>query len=130
MKELEQSRKEIDVIDKQIVELFEKRMKIVEDVACYKIATGKPVLDVSREKDKIQTLISLTNNTFNKQGIKELFKQIMASSRKLQYNKIVNDEKEREFREINELKKSEDIKVVCFGQRFLFRTSYGRMFRY
>ena len=117
MKDLQQSRKEIDSIDKQIVDLFEKRMEIVEDVADYKLATGKPVLDISREKDKIKSLTSLTDNEFNKQGIKELFKQIMASSRKLQYNKIVHEEKEPTFCEINELKKSSDTKVVYFGEK-------------
>ena len=74
MKDLNKSRKEIDNIDQEMVRLFEKRMKIVEDVAEYKIRTGKPVLDISREKDKITTLTSLTDEPFNKQGVKEMFK--------------------------------------------------------
>lgn len=117
MKELQTSRDEIDSIDKQIVSLFERRMKIVEDVAAYKIKTGKAVLDVSREKEKLDALTSLTDNEFNKQGIRELFKQIMALSRKLQYSMIAQNEKMPEFNEVSELKKTEDIKVVYFGEK-------------
>ncbi len=117
MKNLNKSRKEIDIIDKEIVNLFKKRMEIVEDVADYKISTGKPVLDASREKDKINSLISLTDSEFNKQGIKELFKQIMASSRKLQYGRITHEENEAIFDEISGLKISPDTKVAYFGEK-------------
>lgn len=117
MKDLNKSRKEIDNIDQEMVRLFEKRMKIVEDVAEYKIRTGKPVLDISREKDKITTLTSLTDEPFNKQGVKEMFKQIMASSRKLQYSKIALEEKELTFIEVNELRSRPDTKVVYFGEK-------------
>ena len=39
MTDLLECRKEIDVIDKEILRLFEKRMKVCEDVAEYKINT-------------------------------------------------------------------------------------------
>ena len=38
-------RDQLDVIDAQIVELYEKRMKICGQVAEYKIETGKKVFD-------------------------------------------------------------------------------------
>lgn len=38
-------RNQIDVIDSQIVELFEKRMDICKGVAQYKIENGKKVFD-------------------------------------------------------------------------------------
>ena len=41
-------RDEIDVVDRQIVELFEKRMDIASKVADYKIANGKKVFDKER----------------------------------------------------------------------------------
>ena len=43
--ELSESRAKIDAIDREIVRLFEERMRVSHDVACYKRATGKPVLD-------------------------------------------------------------------------------------
>ena len=49
MTDLQECRRKIDEIDNQMVELFEKRMKVCEEVAEYKIHTGKKVLDPERE---------------------------------------------------------------------------------
>lgn len=54
----------------------------------YKIETGKKVLDKAREEEKLQKVKSLTHNEFNSYGVSELFEQIMAMSRKLQYQMI------------------------------------------
>ncbi len=78
-------RAQIDTIDAQIVELYEKRMDICRQVAEYKIGTGKKVFDRQRETQKLEKVRSLTHNEFNAQGIEELFEQIMSMSRKLQY---------------------------------------------
>ena len=78
-------RNELDGIDKQIVELYEKRMNVCGQVAEYKIETGKRVFDKEREKQKLEAVRALTHNDFNAYGVTELFKQIMAMSRKLQY---------------------------------------------
>lgn len=78
-------RDEIDKIDRQMVELFEKRMEICSQVAEYKISTGKKVFDKEREDSKLNTLRGLAHSDFNKHGVTELFQQIMAMSRKLQY---------------------------------------------
>ena len=43
MTDLQECRRKIDEIDNQMVELFEKRMKVCEEVAEYKIRTGKKV---------------------------------------------------------------------------------------
>ena len=85
MKDLLELRDEIDVIDKQIVELYQERMKIATQVAEYKINTGKKVFDKEREDSKLQKLTSYGDTEFNKHGIRELFEQIMAASRKRQY---------------------------------------------
>lgn len=78
-------RNELDGIDKQIVELYEKRMDVCGQVAEYKIETGKRVFDKEREKQKLEAVRALTHNDFNAYGVTELFEQIMAMSRKLQY---------------------------------------------
>lgn len=78
-------RDEIDKIDRQMVELFEKRMEICSEVAEFKINTGKKVFDKEREESKLKTLGELSHSEFNKHGVTELFQQIMAMSRKLQY---------------------------------------------
>ena len=49
MRDLAELRLEIDRIDRQMVELFEQRMAVSEEVAQYKVATGKRILDRERE---------------------------------------------------------------------------------
>lgn len=78
-------RGELDEIDRKIVELYEKRMDVCGQVAAYKIETGKRVFDKEREQQKLKAVSELTHNEWNARGIKDLFDQIMASSRKLQY---------------------------------------------
>ncbi len=85
MKDLQELRTEIDSVDEQITQLFERRMEICEEVARYKIANGKKVFDKEREKSKLETLGSMAHNEFNRHGIQELFSQMMSMSRKLQY---------------------------------------------
>lgn len=84
-------RDKLDVIDAQIVELYEKRMEICGQVAEYKIQTGKKVFDKQRETEKIAKVKSLTHNEFNCMGIEELFEQIMSMSRKLQYQLLAKN---------------------------------------
>ena len=78
-------RGQIDEIDRQLVELYEKRMDISRQVAEYKIETGKKVFDKEREEQKIAAVKALAHNEFNRHGVEELFEQIMSISRKLQY---------------------------------------------
>lgn len=91
MKDLQESRKEIDHIDNEIVKLFERRMDVCKDVAEYKLSTGKAVLDRKRELDKIMTLKGKATNDFYAHGVEELFEQIMAMSRKIQYKMLTED---------------------------------------
>lgn len=88
--DLAELRAKLDEIDSSMVALFEKRMDICRQVAEDKIKTGKRILDKERERQKIQTVSSLAHSDFNKTGVSELFEQIMAISRKLQYQ-VVNE---------------------------------------
>lgn len=85
MKDLLELRDEIDRIDNRIVELYEERMKVSEQVAEYKIRNNRPVFDKEREKSKLDTLSKKAHSDFNRHGIRELFDQIMSMSRKKQY---------------------------------------------
>ena len=85
MEDLLKLRDEIDKIDNEIVSLYEKRMKIAEGVARFKIETGKKVFDREREVSKLNTLSAKASSEFTKVGIIELFEHIMAVSRKKQY---------------------------------------------
>lgn len=88
--DLSQLRMQLDEIDGQLVKLYEDRMELCRQVGEYKLETGKRILDKEREKQKIQAVSALAHNEFNRTGISELFEQIMAMSRKLQYQ-IINE---------------------------------------
>lgn len=85
MEKLLELRDKLDVIDEQIVDLYEKRMAICEEVGNIKIEAGRKIFDKQREKEKLATVTANATDDFNKKGIAELFEQLMSMSRKLQY---------------------------------------------
>ena len=89
MATLEELRGQLDVVDDQIVKLYEERMKICEQVGEYKVEAGRKVFDRVREKEKLQNVASKVSSDFDKKGIQELYQQLMSMSRKLQYQQLV-----------------------------------------
>ena len=81
MQSLEEMRKELDVIDDQITTLYERRMKVCEGVAEYKIKNGRKVFDKTRENEKLAAVAEKVSTDFNKKGIRELFEQLYSGSR-------------------------------------------------
>ena len=115
MRDLKELRVEIDRIDREMVALFEERMGISKEVAEYKIATGKKILDKERENQKIEAVKALTHNDFNGHGVEELYKQIMGISRKLQYQLMEEKALGRlPFIMVDELEKK-NVRVVYQG---------------
>lgn len=115
--DLNEIRKNIDAIDTEMTRLFEQRMKLTYQVAAYKIENGKKVYDKEREDSKLEHLSGLTEDSFNKQAIRELFSQIMSISRRKQYTLVKHDENECEgLKPITEITAG-DKKVACFGRR-------------
>lgn len=78
-------RDQLDVIDRQITELYKKRMDLCEQVATYKIKTGKAVFDPEREAQKIETVQSYLHTDFDRKAIRELYQQMMTISRRRQF---------------------------------------------
>lgn len=115
MIDLSVSRKQIDEIDRQIVELFEKRMAVSEKVARYKQETGKPVFDKAREDEKLLNLSSMSHGAFNGRAVKELFSQIMSISRKYQYSLLPQERQEEEFFKTDCALMKEGGKVYYYG---------------
>lgn len=83
--DLQEIREKLDRIDREIVSLFEERMKVVGDVAEFKITTGKQVYDGEREQQKIEDVTGMVEDSFRKQAVRELFTQMMTISRRQQY---------------------------------------------
>ncbi len=77
-------RDQLDVVDKSISSLYEKRMQLCEAVARDKIRTGKQVFDPERERQKLDAVAELVHSDFDKKGVRELYQQLMTISRRRQ----------------------------------------------
>ena len=116
MRDLSEIRDEIDGIDRGIVELFEERLRLVTQVAEYKIANSRQVLDRGRELSKLTALEELAGTDFSRKSIRELFEQIMSISRKRQYQLLAaaGQTAAAEFQPVEEILRT-DVRVVYQG---------------
>ena len=114
--DLAEIRGEIDAVDAQLTALFEKRLELTRAVARYKLATGKKVLDSSREDQKITALRSSVDNAENTTDVIRMFRQIMADSRKYQYRLLEEsgNTAREPFTQTDAIKKT-DVTVVYQG---------------
>lgn len=80
----EELRNQIDQIDRQLVQLFEKRMEVSTEIAEYKLANSIPVLDTQREQSVINKNISYLNDRRLDSYISEFSKHLMELSRRRQ----------------------------------------------
>lgn len=60
--ELEELRKKIDVIDQEMLKLFEERMNLAYQIGQIKKERKLPILDSDREKEVINRNITLLKN--------------------------------------------------------------------
>ncbi len=116
MIDLAESRIKIDEIDRQMVELFEKRMELAMDIANYKKSVGKPIYDAAREEEKLTTLRAMAGSEFNKKAIADLFKQIMSMSRRLQYM-LLEDQESLGFTEVEHFPRNKETQIAFYGER-------------
>lgn len=84
MNELEQCRKEIDVIDKELLYLFEKRMDIAVRVANYKKENNLPIYNEERESTVIKKNVDNLKNKNYDLFARRFFLSIMELSRSIQ----------------------------------------------
>jgi len=54
--DLQDYRKQIDRIDNELLHLFKERMDVVRQVALYKKEHGLPILDATREQEKLTSM--------------------------------------------------------------------------
>ncbi|OFI47912.1 chorismate mutase [Floricoccus penangensis] len=81
---LDETRKQIDDVDKQIIELLEERMKLVQEVITYKKENNLPVLDNSRENIVLEKTRERVENPIFADSIVATFQDIMKNSRNFQ----------------------------------------------
>lgn len=76
---LDKARKEINEIDKEMTELFVRRMQAAKAVAEYKKTNNLPILDKSREKEIIERGASLIDD----ENIRGLYRQFIKKTMEL-----------------------------------------------
>lgn len=89
--DLKSIRNQINAVDKEISDLFEKRMNLSTEVAKYKIDNNMPVFDAKREKEVIDNNVARIKPEL-KPYYKDFLQELMDNSKKLQY-KLIDDRK-------------------------------------
>ena len=87
--ELKELRDQIDGIDRELVELFKKRMKVAANVAEYKRQNNMKVLDASRERALLEKISELSGEEFEEYS-RVLYSTILDVSRSYQHSKLDN----------------------------------------
>ena len=90
MRELNEIRKDIESIDKDMASLFEKRMKCSVEIADYKSANGIPILDTGREKKLLVKNEAYINDDSIKPYYIKFMQNIMDIS-KLYQHKLIDE---------------------------------------
>lgn len=84
---LDEIRVQIDELDKEILELFCKRMDVVKKVAAYKIANNMQVLRPERENIILERVEAEAEEGYGEYA-RDLFENIMRVSREMQQKMI------------------------------------------
>ncbi|EGY76331.1 chorismate mutase, partial [Peptoniphilus indolicus ATCC 29427] len=84
MNNLENLRREIDEVDKKIVELFEERINIAVKIGEWKKSNKIEIFDSKREEKVIEKAIEALVNKEYKEKISELFHKLMDISKDIQ----------------------------------------------
>lgn len=90
---LDDLRKDIDKIDKELIKLFEKRMDVATKIAEYKKKNDMNVLDVQRQRQKLADICEQTNDEDMKRYLRTLYSVIFELSCSKQ-NKLLKKDTE------------------------------------
>ena len=84
MSSLQDAREKIDAIDKEMADLFCKRMEAVKEIVCYKKENGMPVTDAAREAAVIERNCKYIKEEEYKEYYKDWINHTMLLSRQYQ----------------------------------------------
>ena len=113
--ELQELRKEIDRIDKQIVNLIDERMKVSVRVGETKKKYNAPIFDPKREKEVIAKKIELLENKELSSLITTVYNDIMYTSKQLQKH-LIDESSEADNKFDNKEKIKYDETIVYQGR--------------
>ena len=103
--ELEEIRKQINITDDRIAELFIERMKLCKEVSEYKIKNDLPVFQKDREEQVLQRMSDMFPKNM-KESSQVLYQTIMDISKCFQYQQFFSDKNRIESEPV-------DLNVKC-----------------
>lgn len=118
MIELEELRKKIDLIDIKIIELIEKRAKIVKKIGEIKAGERYPIYVPEREAEIFKRVSQISKNLSEK-AVKSIFTEIISACRAL----------EKEIKVLNIGNGTEKIGIKVFGNSVKFKSKYKEIDR-
>ena len=83
-KELELLRQSVRKIDKDLAELFQKRLELSKGIAEYKLKAHKPIYDAEREAKNIEELSELLEDMSQRPDFIRWYQLLMDISKKVQ----------------------------------------------
>ncbi|MCC0629374.1 MULTISPECIES: prephenate dehydratase [unclassified Clostridioides] len=95
MEDLTRYRHEIDNIDKELIQLFEKRMNTVLEIAKHKMKNNTAILQKDREEKVLSRAVDNLDNKVYSQETIQFFNSIMEISRGLQKRLMGNDSEQK-----------------------------------
>ena len=87
MEDIQDWRKEIDKIDREIVSLFNQRLAVAKNIALYKKANNLAILDQKREDELLIKIKDLSQDEYEEETLK-LYDCILAISKEYQKKNI------------------------------------------
>ncbi len=84
MNQLDEARRVIDHVDRQMAALFEQRMEAVRQVAAFKAEHSLPILNAGREEEVVAKNRALLEDPALFPYYEEFIRQVMALSRRYQ----------------------------------------------
>ena len=93
--EISKNRESLDSIDRRIVELFEQRMHIVQEIGTLKKHADLPVLDSNREQQILMSRRSWLQNKAYETALDRLFELLMSLSRDSQQDIVEEKRQEK-----------------------------------
>lgn len=77
-------RKRIDELNEELIALLNKRATFATEIGKIKKELGLPVLDQTRENAVLEKVGAMTKGPLSPESIKEIFRTIMAETRKVE----------------------------------------------
>ena len=85
-KTLEQWRREIDILDSELLRLLNERARIASELGALKYSSGLPVYDGRRERQILARLCESNQGPLDAAGVSSIFRSIIRESRRVERN--------------------------------------------